>query len=301
MTAEFYTESGRISPRMFILLPIAFALLIPLGFVYGWLCVLSPLVILNILAAFGYAFAAGFLATLALEQGHVRNKIVRMAAGFAVGAFALVCAWAGFLQSFTEHEIKMHTFLLNPGPTLGMIGDIYERGWFSVKGSQVSGIALGAMWLVEAAAVLAAPVILAGSTVVYCEDCGKLASDEPVGEMLLQIPEDALLSAIQSQDPALLNADRFEVDVWRVHHRIEINDCSGCHNMPLLTVHRQQMTTNDKGKNELEDDEIIEHMKVTPAYARAFREAAARPALPVPTAGAEEASGDGADAPADMA
>src|SRR5436190_7466286 len=104
----FYRHSGKFGIHG-PLLAILAALIVgyPLGIAYAYLIKWIPFIYLNFLITTGYGLAFGFVTMLLLQFAKVRNGIVALLTGLAVGFCAWYLSWNGFVHAMVENSPRL--------------------------------------------------------------------------------------------------------------------------------------------------------------------------------------------------
>lgn len=182
----------------------AAAVAFPLGFAYAYLDKWLPFVLLRILVTFGYGFVFGMLATWLLKRGRVRNNAVALLGGTIVGLIALYFQWNGYVHMLTEGAPP----LLSLDMLWQIMQVLLKQGTWSLKGgSNITGVMLGIVWLVEAGIIVGFSSLAPFGTIAatpYCETTHCWLDEERKIDALEAFTDPTQIAALQRDDLAPL-------------------------------------------------------------------------------------------------
>src|SRR5215475_2687035 len=102
----FYVHSGKFGVHGPLMALFAGAVLgYPLGIAYSYLIKWIPFIYLNFLITLGYGFGFGFVTLYCMKSGKVRNVLVAMLTGLAVGGLAWYFSWNGCAKSLVGEKL----------------------------------------------------------------------------------------------------------------------------------------------------------------------------------------------------
>lgn len=147
MSSPYYAPSGRLPPQA-VALAAAGALLVAVpAWLYAWLTIHSPFVLLDWFAMIAFAVAMGWAAERAARLGKARNPVSMGRLGLAIGVAGCYAHWAAWLAiadagSFTSLLAEPHA-MWRYAMTLA---DSEVR---RIAGMRIEGSVLVAGWIVE--------------------------------------------------------------------------------------------------------------------------------------------------------
>lgn len=124
----------------------SFAILLPLGMLYAWLCEAIPLV--DMILPIAYGGAAGLLAWAIIKFYRVQSAGRALLLAIASGIVAIWTAWTGVIYVWTDY------FTLNPGSLLQIAEAVAEKRTVTVGRIPFSGSGLVLAWLTEMGVIL---------------------------------------------------------------------------------------------------------------------------------------------------
>src|SRR5438045_7473258 len=169
----FYSHSGKFGAHGPIVALTAGAVAaIPLGIIYSYLIKWIPFIYLNFLVTAGYGFAFGFMTSLLMKWGKVRNGSIALLSSAAVGMLAWYGSWNGCARALVGSEIP---WLLTPPQLTAFIKILYQEGSWGIGMSSsqaVSGIPLAIIWLIEGGLIVGLTTFIGYGSIArtpYCE------------------------------------------------------------------------------------------------------------------------------------
>lgn len=231
---ELYQFSGAVGKSPLFLLVMALPLCLLWSAGYAYLDVYLPIGgVLTLFMVGGYAFLLGVTISLVGKFGKSRNPTQLKLMGLGIGAISLYAAWALFLHALfarTDADApSILEFARDPQMMWSGITSVNESGWYTIKGTTPSGIILWIFWAIEAAVVLGAPWLLAGSGIdneMFCEACDQWC---PAGDMTYHEPTPALMAVtVNLISPIQLLALPKLAEKNIPAFRAEMLQCPGC-------------------------------------------------------------------------
>jgi hypothetical protein len=166
---ESYKHSGKFGLNALLLAFLAaVAAGFSLGLAYAYLMRWIPFIILRVFGVAGYGLLFGFLIMSLMKACKVRNTKVATLCGFGTGLLALYFAWSGYVYT----HFKDAPLICPPDAMLTAIGQLYDKGSWSLSGTKVSGIPLAIVWVVEGIMITGLSALLpfgAISEMPFCE------------------------------------------------------------------------------------------------------------------------------------
>ncbi|MEM6393446.1 MAG: hypothetical protein AAF797_11785 [Planctomycetota bacterium] len=249
--ALYYKSSGRFpSYAPVALLATGAVVGIVGGAIYGLAVWYIPIIYLNILLTIGLALLAGGAVLGVSRWTHTRNGGLVLIAGLLAGVAALYASWVGWLWALSEREV----LVLDPREIWYVMQAISENGLWSIgsSGTPVSGLALWAVWFIEAAMIVAgaAGVAFVGyQRTPYSESAKAWMTDTETLPPLAPIADHAAFRrGVEGSDFGILTElgpVPEGTDTFTLYDLISVPNDNREH---LLTVTSVTLTANKKGE-----------------------------------------------------
>ena len=257
-----------------------------LGFAYGYLVEVNPLVYLSLLATVAFGFSLGAVASRAGKIGKMRSPLINGLAGLVIGGVGLYVSWIAWLHSLAD------VWLFEPGDLWHAIQHVARRGAWSIKNSTPKGVVLYVIWSVEAALILMIAVFMAhrAGGRPFCEKCDRWA-ERIFSGLRFGVPGDeAQLKAelLGGSLNALPQLPQATGDRWT---EAKLAACPACRQKGYFTVEAIHSTVDRKGKERTKRTPIVDNLILNGdllAHARGFE--AAQPKEPEVSGGDAGAS-----------
>ncbi|HWE96879.1 MAG TPA: hypothetical protein VG269_23160 [Tepidisphaeraceae bacterium] len=239
--------------------------------VYAYAIIYIPFIYVRFIGCLVFGFVLGGVPTWVMREFKVRSVPVVLA---AVGVIALVAYyfhWAVWLYAVLnrhENQVEFLPILTNPAGMLRVIGLVLEKGtWgMSSHSDQVTGVFLGLIWLVEAAAIFGVAFVVARhvqTDVPFCESCNAWCGP---GVKVRSMPwgdAEELKRRMENKDWAYFDmvGDRDEsAGSWFavIHH-----GCSFCNRLHTLSAKSYAVTIDGKGQTTVNEKYIVRKLLVT--------------------------------------
>ena len=172
-----YNLPGLISSYFFIIL-----LSLIMGFLYGIMVTIIPIVYLNFLITIGAGILLGMIMRLLIRFSHNRSKTSQYILALILGFFINYFQWTfyilflvkGGIPQFSEYLSNLHWIVI-PKNFFGAIAEINQIGAWSIFGITPTGFGLAIIWLIEALILTGIPVLAVYQAIVhpYSETIGK--------------------------------------------------------------------------------------------------------------------------------
>jgi len=292
-----------------------------LGFVYAYVDLYNPLMIVSFLATCGFAAGVGFVTGALMRWGHVRNNAMTKSVSFAVAVVALYAAWIFWIFAVAQKSepglvpFNPWELAIRPQVVWDIVREINDVGVWTIGGhvgssssgrEPVKGIFLWLVWAAEAVAVLWIAVLVAvqmASSVPYCETCRKWC---PKGKRLFSTPpgnDGVLKQRLEAKDFSYLIGLGPGGPLPSRWYEAYLHGCEGCRSLYTLTVNAVTMDINKKGEQKRTETVVVDKLLLSAKEFQTLTEMLerlnARAAAPAATGSA--ASDPQASAPADSA
>lgn len=278
----YYRPSGRVSPvGLAAAVVIGGVLTLVLSFLYAVALVYNPSAYLGLALPLLYGAAAGGVVAALGRRFKTRNARVLAIAGTTVAMLGYLLSWIPwewFALTHMGSEIDVVAVLFPPS-FFAMLGFIYENGAWTLGHSAdaVSGVLLGAIWLLEAVAVLGASAVTSygmGSHGVFCETCETWCTQQKD----LFRHEGALGAEItrllDARDLSILKTARRASPGASAWIETALTGCP-CGATNTLFVEQVTRTADGRGKSRIERLGLVEHLLIAKHEAEQVRALAA--------------------------
>lgn len=268
-TIQRYAPSGAFGPLTLVYALGSLLAAALLAGVYMLLLDIIPFIYASVLLTAGFGFVLAMMGSKAVTAGHCRNRALALGVGLLVGAAGLAASYGwGFLLAINEASSSypgVSLLELAQEASFKMWLDArIEGGWKIGKGStEMSGLGVMAIWFIEAAIVVGAPLLLTmlDAAVPYCESCQAWTKSQ--GSSLKGLTR-------QDVQPLLDRGDLAGLLTMADHpgagsaHRIQLlrRYCPQCANTAFLSVNEIQTVVKD-GKEQENKTELLEHAVLT--------------------------------------
>ncbi len=171
----FYQESGKVD-ALRLLLAYLVSLVVVLLMFYAYSA--ASLFLYNVYANVGiivfFSISLGYYVKVLLRIAHIRSARNRYILAIVLGLMANYFQWTTFILYALDNEIPTLIHLLEnldwiivPSTFFSIIAAINEVGVWELFGVQFHGFELGLIWVIEALAIMAGPIIAVYNTRVY--------------------------------------------------------------------------------------------------------------------------------------
>lgn len=244
--AQYYVPPERFPAAGFTVAILGGALAaFPLGVVYGCVQPLMPLIYICLFIALMFATSLGYAVFAALQLGRVRHRGVATVAAVTSGLAALAGAWMG--DRFVRLELVLHrsgekgsvAFFVPPEQFFGYVSYFFNEGLWGFRGQLLFGFPLGAIWLGEAALIIALCVMTVRRRVLetpYCEDCRRWTRLTKGVRYLIPKTLRAMIDDLKSGNPRNLLQVIPTSKGAPIAARVDIAQCGGCEESVFLSL-----------------------------------------------------------------
>lgn len=258
---KYYEHSGAITPVGLILMLVFGAVgALVLGGIYGYAIFYIPLIYVNFFITIGFGMGVGFMVGLGGELGKIRNMKALVLFGLVAGLFAVYTGWVSWVYAFSSEE----RLILPPLEMLSFMNEISAFGIWSIFDWTPQGMALYAIWGIEAIMILAITAGLAWgilSTAPFCERCNEWVKVQDNIQHLAPIDQPgALVAQLEQGDLTDLKALTLNDDEAGDHTNIELSRCTSCPQSNFLNIKSVVITKDKKGKDESDESTLIENL-----------------------------------------
>lgn len=279
----FYKHSGKFGVHGPLLAVLAAVVVgYPLGILYAYLVKWIPFIYLNFFITVGYGLAFGFMTVPLLKFAKVRNGIIALLTGLAVGLCAAYFSWNGFLHAVAKEPPALISF----AQLSRLMKYLYENGSWGIgfsSSSPVTGIVLAIVWLVEAGIIIGASVLLAYGAVASTpfserDECW-LNEEKKIDKLDAFVLPDHI-AALKAGNIAPLEEARPRLPASGSFARLTIRHSSKCEEFCTLSIENVSLTPDKDGKMQEKTATIMTNLLVPKTmfdYLARFEHASARP------------------------
>ena len=279
----FYKHSGKFGvhgPLLAVLAALVAGY--PLGIIYAYLVKWIPFIYLNFFITAGYGLAFGFMTVPLLKFAKVRNGIIALLTGLAVGVCASYMSWNGYLHAMAKEPPT----LITPGQLSRLMKYLYENGSWGIgfsSSSPVTGIFLAIVWLVEAGVIVGASALLAFGAVASTpfserDECW-LNEEKKIDKLDAFLLPDHI-AAFKAGNIAPLEQARPRVPASGSFSRLTIRHSSKCEEFCTLSIENVSVAPDKDGKQVEKTQPIMTNLLVPKTmfdYLARFEHASAKP------------------------
>lgn len=290
----YYRESGKVTgPGLAAGIGGGLAVAVALAFAYSYLNYYSPLLILNIASAAGYAAALGACVAALFTWGKTRNSTVGMFVATVVTLASYYLCWAVWLSVVPGGNTGGSSWALAADP-LGLwqvLLAVNERGVWAIgrssseNGEPISGVGLWLCWGAEAVIVLAGAPWVAWKVLTadpFCESCLTWCAEERGVALIRPAESGELRRRFEAKDFLYMKTvgPRAEGDYeWC---RLDLHRCPGCGRTNTLSVQLDKVETDRKGKQSVTSKEVLSGLLLSEGDVHQLRRVSAELTQPPP-------------------
>lgn len=293
----YYSESGKVTGAGLAAgIGGGLAAAVALAFAYSYLNFYSPLLILNLIGAAGYAAALGASVAALFRWGKTRNSAVGMFVVTVVALASYYLCWAVWLSVVPGGNTGGSPWALAADP-LGLwevLRAVNVRGVWAIGGhgrsgnrEAVSGLLLWLCWGGEALVVLAGAPWMAWQVLTarpFCESCQTWCAEERGVALIRPAESDELRRRFEAKDFLYMKTvgPRAEGDYeWC---RLDLHRCPGCGRTNTLSVQLDKVETDRKGKQTIKSKEMLRGLLLSEGDVHQLRRVSAELKQPPPVA-----------------
>lgn len=182
-TDLYYKHSGKFNPVTWCFALISVGILGTLvGGVYGVLIYYMPLIYINGLVCVGFGVGAGYVAGKTMELVQVRNTLICLISGIAVGILAEYGAFVGwvYIVSYDNYPPEQQLSIIQymtPSILIEELKFLASEGVWGLFGDEpVTGMFLYTIWAFEGAIIIGGSTLIATGFLIdepFCEKNAK--------------------------------------------------------------------------------------------------------------------------------
>jgi hypothetical protein len=260
---KYYQHSGRFEPTG----PVLMALLgaagaVVLGTAYGPLIFINPFIYVSALGTVGFGIGVGYMVGLGARWGHVRSMAIVNVLAVCAALLANYAGWVSWIYALSEWE----ALIFSPKILIEVIQAVAKEGAWSIGSGDapVTGIALYAIWLVEAALIIGACVWWARKTIMhlpFCETCKAwVTKAEALPKFAYLLGASKLTEQLENDDLSGLGELQLAERSTMRYSLVELLSCRACDKMHLLNIKNIMIAVDEKGKRSKTEDYIVQNL-----------------------------------------
>jgi hypothetical protein len=253
-------KSGNIFIVGILLGPILVTLL---SIIYAYIDVYNPIVYLTLFVFIGLLFGIIIVQKLVIRFSKCRSKGSSIVYGIVTGLFGVYASWCAFLYVMFRREdvpVELLDLMLSPSLVFEVAQSLSVDGYYTLFGATVKGGFLWFIWIVEAIGIIGAGA-LGGLAVmheeIFCEDCNRWAEDIDFNLRLAIEDKDLAKKTIESDITKLLDYPIY-TGTNSEHIKVNLHQCSKCHNTSTIDIDFMSYETNDKGETKEKNEDFSE-------------------------------------------
>jgi hypothetical protein len=273
---------------------------VALAFVYSYINFYSPLLIVTMLCAAGYAFVLGASVAALFKWGKTRNSTVGMFVATVVTLASYYLCWAAWLSLVASRgglDVSSWALAADPLGLWEVLRAVNERGVWSIGGhggshsnrEAVSGVMLWLCWGGEALIVLAGAPWAAWKMLTsqpFCESCRTWCAEEPGVALIRAAESDELRRRFEAKDFLYLKTLGPRAGGDTEWCRLDLHRCPGCGKTNTLSVTRAKLKTDRTGTPSLTYKAVLRDLLLTEGDVHQLRRVSADLNQPPPAVAA---------------
>jgi len=238
---------------------------------YAWILpkISSPLIRVGAVAV--AAASVGYLGVIPVRFGKVRIPALASIMGSLISLFCLYVMWLGWIDHLVGRQLPYSRLILEPMTLTKVIRAAYNVGTWSYHGDIVRGPMLLIYWLGEAAAMVAAGVMIPMKKLAtddpICTQCGAVCKQTSKLPRFAADRQADFVAAVEARDfqafaafPGARNEDDPELS-------LRLLSCPVCRTTNVLTVNEIAWHINNQGQAKVKSTPLVDQLLVTTAEA----------------------------------
>ena len=239
-----------------------------LGAAYAYLVVYIPFIYINVIATGFFGLLIGLAVGRAGKAGRIRNTFAVRLLGFVCGVAGLYAAWGADLLARGGIEAGILAF--HPAVLAAYLQVFYENGaWGLRHGGNVTGMALAAVWSIEALIVVGVATVVATHSIAslaFCERCGQWTTvEEEVQKLAIQEGQETIVERILSGELAAMQELFRAPENAGAYLRLDLAQCDTCSESDFLTINLVSHAVDKKGEVQTSTESLASNLVLTEA------------------------------------
>jgi hypothetical protein len=276
-SVEYYAPAGRFSAGGFTVAVIGGAAAsATLGFLYGSLQVVMPILYLCFLVTVLFATALGHLVFFFVKLGHARHLSVASTAAVVGGLSAMYGAWVADRWVRCElMRLEGVELSFAPSDLFTYMGVFFEHGFWSLfMGVPMFGVPLALIWLAEAAIIVGLALLAIRSRVratPYCEPCRRWTAITRGIRMLMPQTSHAITEELKKGNVNVIHQTLPSSRGAPLALRVDVAQCPTCAQSVYLSVTVVSGGTRFREFVWPQEKALVRHLRIAPADVDALR------------------------------
>lgn len=263
---SYYQHSGAIGPLGPVYMTLLGAIgVVLLGAVYGYAIYYIPLIYFNFFITLFFGLGVGFLVGYGGKLGKVRNSWAVIVFGLIFGVLAEYAGWISWIHAASEQAY----LLTSPREIFEVLGNVAERGAWSIFSWTPKGAALYAIWAIEAIMIIGGSTVSAWgvvSSTPFCEHCNKWVEETTTISNLAPLPDpQEMKHQLEQGDFTTLNSLESLEGASAEYTQLALPHCPGCEGSYFLTVKGVTVSKDSKGKEKKDETTLVENLHISAA------------------------------------
>lgn len=251
---ERYKESGKFTlVGVLMLLVMSVLASAVLGVAYAYAIHYIPLVYLNLLCVGGVGFAISFIMKKVAKATKVRNKVIVTLFSFITAVLTVYIQWVVWLRIVFEGELYW-----KPLDVYNAILYVMPYGTWSIGSSDINGIELGIIWILEACVMIGIPLWTSAIKEIYCEECNNWVKNEKnIKYAIVGNLEHIKNEFEQGNFEILSTLEKLSADYAESHLALKFGICSECQGTAYASLENVSIRYNKKGEVTKEEKPVV--------------------------------------------
>ena len=279
MDRSYYSPSGRVSPKVLLLAPLAFPLAALAATLYSYITLYLPIIgYVTVLLTAGLGFLIGSLSTLVLHRSKARSRLFATVLSLGLGLFttwAMWVTWGYALVHRAGSDVALWALLWPPN-LWDLVSAVNEHGSWSLKGLTPTGGVLWGLWTIEAGILIVLPLLM-GLTVAdqpFCEHCDRWCEHTPALFLTPEVKKEEAAEHLQRRDFAWLQGlGLVERPPPPRFTRWDLYEC-GCRATNAVSAIGIEVGVDENGKAKVTETQLVQTFLLAPDVVPGFRQLA---------------------------
>lgn len=236
-----------------------------LGTVYALLCYYNPIIYVTFVGAIFFGLGMGFAIQYGVRIGKVRNPKVVFGVSLILALLSLYFCWVAYISLLINNaeDLEGWVVIFDPLALWNIIQVMAANGVWEIRGATPTGSALYTVWVIEALLISGAAILWGACfDSPFCEDCNRWTKSKDLDAKIpLEHANDFVQSLGEERYSSLMEFRKGEVNEDDCIH-LTAHRCPMCEDSNFLTATRTMKSTNDKGEEVTNTEQIFDHMIV---------------------------------------
>lgn len=234
-----------------------------LAVIYSLINYYNPFIYFTFIATGLFGAGCGVCAVFGLSLGKVRSPMMNALAGFFVGFVSLYLSWVVYLFLVAKDSFGQGILMFDMQGMWSFMQVIAETGLWEIGGAAPTGMALYAIWALEAGIIIVPSVLIAyASDTPFCEGCKAWADEKVCGVTFASLEDlESMKDSLEEGDyRPLLEQGRMEPEADALH--VKIHSCPKCDESTWLEIDRVLSWVDDKGEDQSSSENVVKYLSI---------------------------------------